>query len=190
MTEYETGTAADIAIEAIKSELMSMKLDDQWNQSYEAFLDAWDHKVLDLENMLDQNIAGPEKRTWLTSAIRLNNDLYTAVSNAQVVEHTLAGLNKGMDHKLSYDQFYNMVRSRCIILDANREKSRSTTRVNSQEQTKSTTRDKDCKPSWFLPREQWQKMTQEERNAHISKHKKTNRKVNLAKSESQNKHYY
>ena len=190
---YATGTAADIAIAVIKSELMSelmsMKLDDRWKQPYEAFLDAWDHKVLDLDNMLDENVSGPEKRSWLTSAIRLNNDLYTAVSNAQVVEHTLAGLNKGMEHKLSYDQFYNMVRSRCIILDANREKARPVMRVNNQEQTKSASRKNEHKPSWFLPREQWQSMSQEECNAHISKHKKTNRKVNLAKSESQNKHY-
>ena len=62
---YETGTAADIAIEVIKSELMSelmsMKLDDRWKQLYEAFLDAWDHKVLDLENMLDENIYQDQK---------------------------------------------------------------------------------------------------------------------------------
>ena len=178
---YETGTAADIAIEVIKSELMpelmTMKLDDRWKQPYEVFLDAWDHKVLDLENMLDESVSAPEKRNWLTSAVRLNNDLYTAVSNAQVVEHTLAGLNKGMEHKLSYDQFYNMVRSRCIILDANRDKSRPVMRVNNQEQTKSASRNNEHKASWFLPREQWQSMSQEERDAHISKHKKTNRKA-------------
>ena len=134
--EYETGTAADIAIEAIKTELMAMKLDDRWNQSYEAFLDAWDHKVLDLENMLDENVSDSDKRSWLTSAIRLNNDLYTAVSNAQVVEHTLAGLNTGMGLKLSYDQFYNMIRSRCIILDANRVQAKPVTKINSVDQAK------------------------------------------------------
>ena len=91
--------------------------------------------------MLDQNVSGTEKRNWLTSAIRLNNDLYTAVHNAQIVEHTIAGHNVSVDHKLSYEQFYNMVRSRCIILDANKKQSRPTTRVNNCDQTKSAPRE-------------------------------------------------
>ena len=67
--EYETGIAADIAVEAARSELMTMKLDDHWNKSYESFLDEWDHKVMDLENMLNDNISDIDKRNWLTNAI-------------------------------------------------------------------------------------------------------------------------
>ena len=45
---------------------------------------------------------------------------------------------------------------------------------------------KNEKPSWLLPKEQWAAMTQEQHDAHRKKHQKKTRNVNKAKSDQQN----
>ena len=93
----------------------------------------------------------------------------------------------GMNHKLTYEQFYNMVRSWCIILDANRKQPRLTVKANKQEQLRSAEpKSASSRSSSFLPKDKWQAMSKEERDKYWEQ-KRKERKVNkVTKSDSQN----
>jgi hypothetical protein len=84
----------------------------------------------------------------------------------------------------------------CIVLDANRKKPRPVVKTNKQEQSTSTSKSKSkehktesTRPTWYVPKEQWQKLSQEQQDAYVKKHKKS-RKVHktktMSKSDTQN----
>ena len=182
-TEYETGTAADMAIEATQSELVSMKLNDSWNKPYESFLDVWDHKVLDLENMLDSNISGTEKRNWLTSAIRCNDDLYAAVSmhrlwNTQLLASTTETASCHMSSSTTWSELG-------IILDANR-KERPVVRANQTQCDQP--KDKYKRPEWFLPKNSGEQCPQKS-VMHFTSSVIRNKGNHKAKSEAKSDHH-
>ena len=172
--DYTSGTTADVAIEALEKEITNMSLDDKWSKSIESFLDNWEHKVLDLENLQDRSIADHEKRRWLTSAIRPKKELYTAVTNAQTIEFTMSGM--GSDKKkLSWDQFYSLIRSQAIVMDSQKPPKFPRKVKKGQQTGKNKDKDKEwdkTKSKYHIPKEKWDKMTSQERKAHIEKTKK------------------
>ena len=100
---------ADIAIEKLEEEIKSMQLDKNWNKPYCLFLDAREHKILDLEKMQKDDVSEDKKRKWLTAAIRPNQELYAAITNTRTIEHILKGMNLGTSSpvdSLNWDQFF------------------------------------------------------------------------------------
>ena len=83
--EFTGGTCGDVAIEALEKEITNMVLHDKWNKPLEEFLNNWEHKIFDLENLRDDSISETDKRRWLTASIRPHQELYSAVSNAQTI---------------------------------------------------------------------------------------------------------
>ena len=117
-TDFTKGTCGDVAIEALEKEITNMVLHTTWNKPIEEFLNDWEHKILDLENLRDKTIHDRDKRKWLTASIRLHPELYDAVTNAQTIEHTMRNIHGSA--KLDWDQFYQLIRSKAVIIDSNK----------------------------------------------------------------------
>ena len=116
---YAQGTAADLAIESLERDIATMTLTDRWTGTVESFLDLWDHKVLDIEELRNDTVDGITKRRWLTAAIRTHPCLYDAITNAQTIEHTMLSIQGlTVSTGLTWDQFYNLVQGKAMVIDS------------------------------------------------------------------------
>ena len=61
---YQTGAAADISTEKLRNLIITMKLDKTWTKGTEAFLNFWQHKILDLETQTNSTIPSDQKRDF------------------------------------------------------------------------------------------------------------------------------
>ena len=115
---YQQGTIADLSAEVLEIELLNFKLDDKWNKSLEHFLDMWNHKVMDLEQLKDTVIYDSTKQQWLTSAIHGHAQLYAGINQSKIIEHTMSGLGS-TSMKLSFLNFFEMILSHAQVIDMN-----------------------------------------------------------------------
>ena len=73
--EYQDGTAAQLALDDLETDLLELRLDAKWTKPLQVFLDTWSHKVLDMENIQDTGVPDKTKRKWLTSALKHHGEL-------------------------------------------------------------------------------------------------------------------
>ena len=135
MAEYSDGQTAELAIEHLEKDLSMLKLDSTWSRSLISFLDSWNHKVLDLQELRDDPIEEATLRKWLTATIREHPDLYSAIAECKMIERTMKGLGTSTKDKLSYEDFYLLVRDRAKAIDDTSKTTRKTTRQASKTTT-------------------------------------------------------
>ena len=179
LVDYTMGTSASVHAEAVENELRSLKITNSYNKPISCFLDMWDHKVLDLEDVTDTPLVDSEKRKILTSAIWQHNVLYEAVSNTETLEHTLHSLGSTSgDGHLPFSAFHALVCSRALVLDSNCTPFNSTNlRINNSKQSgkhrdkkEQKSRFKTNKNSkWWIDPDKWKNMTHEEHTEHLRK---------------------
>jgi hypothetical protein len=103
------------------SELTIMKLNDKWRNGYEAFLNHWSNKILDLETMEDKAIDDDTKRIWLTNTLNGQKDMNSAVCHAITTELPLCGM-QGLSttKQVSWNRSYHIVLSTAKMFDSTR----------------------------------------------------------------------
>ena len=178
MKDYASGTIADITAESLQREITNLTLSDEYSLSLSAFLVSWEHKVMDLEDIKDCKVDDNIKREWLTSAIRGHSAMYTAISNAKAVEHTMRNLyGQHTAARMSFEQFFDLIRSCALNLDDARKTAKGPDRtVKGAERmdkpmhgsSKEDSRKSEYRNSkWWIEPERWSKMSREDRRKHI-----------------------
>ena len=142
--EYTQGATAELAAERLRLELLKFKLDDKWSKSNEQFLDVWETKVQDLEQIQDTEVSEDRKREWLTTAIRPHAELYRAVFDSKLLTATMAILGSSSSGvsstssastKLPFDGLYSLVRQYAIELDGQKEAKKKNRQVHKSNQS-------------------------------------------------------
>ena len=198
LQDYKAGTVADISIEKLEKEIQKLSVAESWNKSLEAFIDLWDHKILDLENIQNASVPDATKRKWLTTAVRGHPELYSAVTNAETIEHTMNGLSIGVK-ALPFDKFYALVRSKAVTIDSRAPPKQAQRRIHQGDRSKSRNGDNRRSSNskgayrnskWWIEPEEWRKMSREQQSEHIRKFreerdsKKDQRNMSKASSQS------
>ena len=123
-------------------------------------MDAWEHKILDLEKIQKDDVSKDKKRKWLTATICPNQELYAAITNTRTIEHILKGMNLGTSspvNSLNWDQFFDVIKSQTITSNAKRSQQLKQRHVNKHE------RDRHNKNH-----QNKQNLQKEERSQHLS----------------------
>ena len=191
MDEYMHGKKADVEADNLRLQIETMRLTDKWNKPLLTYLTQWEHKVLDFETITGKTVSDTQKREWLEATIMGHEALYTAVTNANVVEMAikeLAAKGGNIAADLTFSQFFKIVQNQAVVLD-----NKYKTKVREQRQGNNSNRNKkqnakkgeQKKKSAFVPRDQWKKLSDDEKREILEKRKKSSYKANKAENEGQ-----
>ena len=172
VSDMRSGTSGDVKMEQLEAELEKFKLDDNWNKSVETFLDQFNLKIMEIENIQNDSMSEKEKRRFLIRAIRGHPTMFEAVTNAQTTESVMSQM-KGEPVKLSWEQFYDIVRSKAILADESKPKSKTPRRTNNSNQRRNgNNRGNNRNNPLWIPPEKWEKMSKEDKQKHWQKVRK------------------
>ena len=110
LATYEESLSTTLSATDLRNEINNMRLDDSWKKPYEAFLNVWTHKVLDLEIIEDATVSDVTKRIWLTTALSTNKVMKDAISHATTTERTFQALGHSTQG-VGFRQFFDIVLS-------------------------------------------------------------------------------
>ena len=192
--DYMSGVSADVDGDWILGEILALDVSKKTTKSFEGFLDHFEHKILDLENVTDSTLPDKDKRRYLTSAIRSNGQLIGAASNARQIELTMQRIGNSQS-ELPFEEFYAIIRDTAINMDSQKQKNMSrmvnsqntsykpaqmgNSRTNQSQRTaQNSSRNKSSyrNSKWWVEPEKWRKMTEAEQEEHIRKYKEDKKK--------------
>jgi hypothetical protein len=174
---YAGGVAAELLSSKLESELVTMRLNANWNKTIQSYLTMWEHKVQDLvavRNIAPRDI---DRYTWLKATLSTHSGMANVISMFES--------NKGMYSLLQtmgapgsvatrvdvpFDHFYAYLMDEAVKLDkANGDSKRNVRKGNKADHkgkpkggNGNDSKDKSKQTLW-LPPEKWAKMSKEEK---------------------------
>ena len=142
LATYEESLSTTLSATDLRNEINNMRLDDSWKKPYEAFLNVWTHKVLDLEIIEDATVSDVTKRIWLTTALSTNKVMKDAISHATTTERTFQALGHSTQG-VGFRQFFDIVLSNAKLHDNNTKTTARRQRQNNQTTVNNTGRGND-----------------------------------------------
>jgi hypothetical protein len=143
---YEKDLTGELHVGDLRAELTVLRLNDNWKGSYEAFLNHWNTKVLDLEKTQDNEVDSETKRIWLTNTLETQKQMKAAIDQAIVTESTMAGLTGSSRAKLPWENFFSLVSNQAKLLDRQRKSSAQNKREANTSQRKDSKGNSTKKP--------------------------------------------
>ena len=199
--EYSGGATAEIAINKLRDEILKMRLDNNWSKPLETFLDHWESKVEDLEDLQDSSVPDDRKMEWLSTTIKPHSELYRTIFESKIITSTLGVLNASQK-QLSFDQLFKLIREHATQIDSlngnkkknNKNSERKVNNANrgnqqkSQQNQYSPGKDYSKDTRNFVPKQEWIKMTQKQKNdfwdaKRARKQNKNQRNVNKSQTQ-------
>lgn len=199
---YAHSQAATLAQDALQLELSEMRLDTTWKKGCVAFLIAFKNRVMDLENLRDQDnpITDHERRTWLSRSLLMHSEMNRAFGNLESNEILLASALPSVTgsppaSKLPFSELYEYMLDQAHKIDAAvRQTSKESRRIHEAETTargrgrgrgagRGTGRGRGRGSIPYIDPEKWATMTYEERAEH-NKMRLAAYEANQAKTQS------
>ena len=194
VNHYSKGITASIQAQSLEEEILGMRLDDKHRKGCEFFLNTWHLKIQELDTIRSTIVPGPQKRIWLTSALQTHPQMSTAITQANTMEHTMAGINKSVLTQLDFPEFFDLCLTTAKHVDKNlqvvnkqkreahtaqkkpasNKPATSTRRTSARQQstpgTPQTTRGPPAKDSkWWVDPAVWKAWTFEDKKKHWEK---------------------
>lgn len=117
LSAYEEDLTTSLAATDLRSELTLLRFDDQWKKSSEAFLQHWQAKILELEQLEDKAVDDSTKRLWLTATLSTKSHMAACLTQARVTEMTLLAMGNTTAQHMPWENFYNLVVSHAKLYD-------------------------------------------------------------------------
>jgi hypothetical protein len=164
---YGKGVHADIQAQSLEEEILGMRLDDKHRKGCENFLNVWDLKVQELDSIRVSIVPDQQKRIWLTSSLQAHPKMSAAITQASTMEHTMAGLNNKALTLLAFPQFFDL----CITTAKHIDRSNLVATKQQREANAATRGQNDQDDKWYVPNEEWNMMTKDQKKQHWKKKK-------------------
>jgi hypothetical protein len=109
LSVYEEDLTVSLLATDLRTELTLLRFDDKWKRSSESFLQHWQCKVLELEQLEDTLVPATTKRLWLTTTLATKTHMANCLTQAKVTELTLLGMNPTGYTQMPWENFYNLI---------------------------------------------------------------------------------
>jgi hypothetical protein len=114
---YEENLSMSLLATDLRTELTLLRYNDSWKKSSEAFLQHWQGRILELEQLEDKAIDNDTKRLWLTATLSSKPHMASCVTQAKVTEMTMLGMGNTSASTIPWDNFYNLVLAHAKLHD-------------------------------------------------------------------------
>ena len=168
LKEFSNNAHVKIRVKKLTKDLNELSLDSNWTRSLESFFNVFENRILDLEKVSGESCSDEKKQAWLESAIMGHPELNGSYSAA------MAALAAGSgDTIMPYQKMFDMLKYLAISIDDKvgtaKRKTRKTNKTQLDKDKNKSEKTIKSDKAWRLPREQWLKMSFEERTEHMKK---------------------
>jgi len=199
VAKFENGIAASLQTSQIESAIMAMKLTNNYNKDITSFLTAWNHKILDLDKYRTEPTTDTWKCERLNSCLMTHNRMNAHVMTLRTQGETLASQLGKPFQAMPFDQYYQSMYNYAMTIDQQtHERQRHQREANVQTQSRTNPgrgqgrgrgnerggggrgsqrgrgrgNGSGSNYSDYIPPDKWNKMTPEQKRAHLEKRNK------------------
>jgi hypothetical protein len=114
---YEENLSTSLVATDLRAELTLLRFNDTWKRGSEAFLQHWQSKILELEQLEDAIIDDKTKRLWLTATLSTKAHMASCLTQAKVTEMTMLGIMGANNTQMPWENFYSLILSHAKLHD-------------------------------------------------------------------------
>ena len=184
---YAGGVAAELLCTKLETELVTLRLNNTWNKTIQAFLTMWENKVQDLVMVRAQEPKDIDRYTWLKASLSTHSGMQAVISMFEsnrgmyALMQSMGSTDDSTAMVVPFDHFFVYLMDEATKLDkANADSKKGGPRqVKKTEQKGKGKDDKKGKPKtdkWWVEPDKWNKMSSAERTEHLKKKREAYKK--------------